>query len=678
MRFKVYKKIVNTYENEGLAVAFKKIKRFLVHNIWVRKYFWNMKYFLSSTVHSLSKLSVVVDFNSRDEVTEWARINIYDGNYSAEDSLSLKIANNNNHLFPCARLKGEIIGFVKVGFNKVYIKNFKKSFTFDQRIAFVYEMYIDPKYRNHGVNSCLQSEIMIHLKNEGFQIVANHVRSNNAAALHVVNKCGFQKIGTSWQFRFFGLNIFNSAPHQLTNFKKSEDLYSIICKNAVRFYETVLRQRKTFSYLKDLKQSQWISRDKTKVIQLNRLQSLLKHAYQNVPYYKQKFDELKMLPEDIKDFNDFSRFPILTKEDIRRNHDKLTAVNYSKNDILRTATGGSSGIPLQLKLDHDNYERRWAAVRRVYEWADYILDGDKAVYIWGGSVGKINYFKEFKHHADDWLRRHKTYNTFHFNKNVMDGCIKEINHFKPKIIIGYTTPVYNFARHISESSKTIWSPRSVIIAAEKLYSHQRALIEKVFLCPVYETYGCREVTSIAGECEKRKGMHINMENIYLEVLKDNMPANSDEVGEIVLTDLTNYCMPLIRYKNEDLGAISDRTCDCGRGLQLLEKVDGRILDMIQTSDGKLVAGEFFPHLFKDFEEIEKFQIIQNDLHSLTIKIVKNNSYPTKSMELLKKEVIRVLGTGVNVDFQFVNDISLTKSGKHRVVMSKIPITITNS
>ena len=448
-------------------------------------------------------------------------------------------------------------------------------------------------------------------------------------------------------------------------------MYAKIYQNILfPFYETILRWRKTLLYLKELEKSQWLSEKQLRKIQLEKLKALLKHAYENVPYYKEIFERLGLQPKDIENFEDFRKFPLLTKQDIRNNQEKLTANNYSKKKVFNTATGGSTGVPLQLKLDHNNYEWRQAAAKRVYGWAG-CKDGEKTVFIWGGSVGKVSRIKKLKHSIDEWLKRHKIYNTFYFTKDVMTKCIKEINCYKPKFIIGYTMPLYNFAKFIKENDRKVWSPHSIIVAAEKLFSYQRKLIEEIFGCPVFETYGCREVTSIAGECEEHNGMHINMENIYLEVIKDDKPAEAGEPGEMLITDLTNYCMPLIGYKNEDLGGISNRSCKCGRGLKLLERIEGRLLDTVKTIDGKIVPGEFFPHLMKEFEEIDKFQIVQESLDKLVIKIVKKKNFSNNRLEYIKREVSKVMGNKITTEFNFVNELPLTPSGKFRVVVSQI-------
>ncbi len=311
-------------------------------------------------------------------------------------------------------------------------------------------------------------------------------------------------------------------------------------------------------------------------------------------------------------------------------------------------------------------------VRRVYGWTGYDY-GKKTVFIWGAAVVRQPFFKKTKHDLDEWLKGRKIYNTFYFNSETMAKYLNQINRYKPQYIVAYVTPLYNFARFIKENKKEIEKPVAIITAAEKLFDTQRKLLEEVFQCPVFETYGCREVTSIAGECKEHNGMHINMETIYLEIVRGYEEAQVGQSGEIVITDLSNYAMPFIRYKNEDIGSLSDRQCQCGRGLSLLEKVEGRVLDTIKTEDGRLIPGEFFIYWFMRFDGIERFQIVQEDLYHLHIKIVQHKKFPLERLEYLKKVICDIMGNKINIHFDLVEEIPLTQSGKFRVVISKVPI-----
>ena len=163
-----------------------------------------------------------------------------------------------------------------------------------------------------------------------------------------------------------------------------------------------------------------------------------------------------------------------------------------------------------------------------------------------------------------------------------------------------------------------------------------------------------------------------MENVLVEVVKeDGTLAAEGEMGELLITDLHNFGMPFIRYKIGDMAIASKRQCLCGRGLKMLEDVIGRSLDMIKTPDGKFVPGEFFPHLMKEFIGVQQFQVIQEKLDSLVIKIVKNDSFKESDFTFMKEQIHKVVGPKVNIEFQFVSEILLTPTGKHRVTISNL-------
>lgn len=441
------------------------------------------------------------------------------------------------------------------------------------------------------------------------------------------------------------------------------------------FYESFLRRRKTLAYLRELKKSQWFPPEAIKKIQWRRLNKLLTYAYENVPYYREKLEAVGLHPRDINRYEDFQRIPLLTKDDIRNNQKKLLSREYRNKKNYKTRTSGSTGMPMELNLDHDTYEKRQAAVKRTYGWAGY-CDGEKATFVWS-DVGQDHFIKKVKHYFDEFLKNHRLYRTSNFNGKFLPRYISGINSFKPKFIVSYTSALYFLSQFIEAKNMKIWSPEAIIVAAEKLFTYQRILIKKVFKCPVFETYGCGEVMSIAGECEMHNGMHVNSEMIYLETLKNKQPAQPFEIGEIVVTDLNNYCMPLIRYRNEDIGTLSNEKCGCGRGLPLLQSIEGRVLDTVQTADGRVIVGETFTRLLKQFDEIHRYQVIQEDLENVQIRIVKLKEFSDRKLDYMKKEILKIMGVNIKIDLQFVKDIDLSKTGKFRVVVSKVPINFKN-
>lgn len=312
---------------------------------------------------------------------------------------------------------------------------------------------------------------------------------------------------------------------------------------------------------------------------------------------------------------------------------------------------------------------------RGYGWAG-CQEGDKVAYLWSVPVGEYSIFNKLKDNIYHRILRQKYFNVFDLTPENMENYYWKMRRYKPRHIVSYALQMYYFARFINENGMEPFPLESIILGAEAIIPYQKKFIESVFNCPVFETYGCREFMLIASECEKHRGMHISAENLYVEIIKDGQMAEPGEVGEVVITDLHNYGMPFIRYKNGDLAMMSNSKCPCGRGLPLIERVEGRLLDVVRTPDGKILTGVFFPHLMKEFKEVDRFQVIQESLNKLLIKIVPNRKYAQIPLKQIYKEVRKVMGQAIDLEIQLVDEIPLSPFGKFRVVISNINKAIT--
>lgn len=448
-------------------------------------------------------------------------------------------------------------------------------------------------------------------------------------------------------------------------------MYSKIYKNILfPLHEIVIKRRNIIKYRRFLDKSQWWPREKLLEFQWIELQKLLKHAREQVPYWEEIFKDRKIDKVGKITYSDFQKLPIITKAEIRNNKELMRAQNYFAR-TRKKSTGGSTGVPLEFEYTPNSYDWRVAASNRGYCWAG-CEDGIKQAYIWGVPIERVSRLKKIKQNLHHKILRQKYFNCFEFDKNKMTEVLRCLNKYKPEVIIGYTNPLYNFVRFISQKGDIKFRPKAIISAAEKLYDFQREEMEAIFGCQVFNTYGSREFMLIASECEQHKGLHIAVENLFVEIIKeDGTLAKPGEMGEVIVTDLHNYGMPFIRYKIGDMAIATDRMCPCGRELPLLEDVAGRSLDIIKTPDGKFVPGEFFPHLMKEFNEIKQFQVIQEAVDRLNIKIVKQKEFSNYRLNFMKNEILKILGNKILVQFDFVADIPLTKTGKHRVTISKL-------
>lgn len=436
------------------------------------------------------------------------------------------------------------------------------------------------------------------------------------------------------------------------------------------FFDGVVKRRQTVAHWRRAEESQWWSREQLEEFQLSSLRQLLTHAATTCPYFGELWTAQGLEINSLQTIADFQRWPLMTRETIRQNRLRMrTTANVQR---MSKATGGSSGEPLQFDLDSGSNDRRTALMWRGYSWAG-AAPGTRQLYVWGTATGKIPVWKRWKKELHLRFDNHLVLSCFEFTPTKMRQHFERMNQYRADVIVAYTTPLYEFARYIDGEGLKPVSPKSIIVGAEKLHAFQRELIERVFQAPVFETYGSREFMLIGAECEKHSGLHLSLENLLVEVLDDNgHPTPRGEEGNVVVTDLFNYGMPFIRYVNGDRAVAGFDQCSCGRGLPLLKQVVGRQLDTLDTPDGRKIPGEFFPHLIKDFPAIRRFQVVQETVEQITLKlVVDGGNLAPIDRETLLGEIRKCTGTTVDVRLQVVDDIPLTKAGKLKVVVHAV-------
>jgi phenylacetate-CoA ligase len=436
-------------------------------------------------------------------------------------------------------------------------------------------------------------------------------------------------------------------------------------------WESGLRRRHTLAYLADYQRDQWLAPEQIAALQWQRLKRLLEHCEQKVPYYRQRWREAGVAVADIRNLDDYAQLPVLTKADIRQHFDALQAEGWHDR-VLTKATGGSTGDPLRFGYTRESYERRTAVMWRGYDWAGSRM-GRRTLFVWGGAVGTPNRVQQFKDRVYNAAFARRVLNSFGMTEANMAGYADAIDDYRPQVIVGYVGPLVRLAQWLLDTGRRVAAPRSVIGAAESLHEFQREIIERAFGCPAYNTYGCREFMLIASECERREGLHVNADHLVVE-LQRHPGAPVTEPGEVVITDLFNYGMPFVRYLNGDVATASDHVCSCGRGLPLLQRVDGRLLDAIRTPAGHLLPGEFFPHMLKDVPGLVRFQVVQRRLDQLELSLVRGPGFDEASLAYIRRELAKVVGDSLQLNVHFVDDIPLTPSGKWRVCISELPAT----
>jgi len=443
------------------------------------------------------------------------------------------------------------------------------------------------------------------------------------------------------------------------------------------FYEGVLRRRKTLKYLAELERTQWLSPDEIRSRQWKALKRMLAHAYKESPFHRKAFGEAGVIPDDVRTWDDFHRVPFLEKRHLQENQDELIARSYRDKPLITSHSGGSTGQPVEFKFHRDHYDRRVAAWMRADRWAGWELGECQAV-LWlgvGSGVGKRKRFDVWKERLHWATMRWKVLTITTLSRETVPAYCEALHRYKPRNMYGLAGGVYAFAVLAEELGLEPPRMRGIILGAEKVFPHQKEKIAKVFRTPVFERYGCQEVCNIGEECDRHDGMHINADGLVVEVVNEHgLPATPGEAGEIVITSLDNFAMPFIRYRMGDMGILSDKVCDCGRGLPLISEILGRTLDTIATPEGVFCSGVMMPHFMKEFTCIKEFQFIQDRIDHLKVRLVPTSEWNADVRSYMEKELRRYVGPTMQIEFEESELLERTPSGKYRMVISKVPVT----
>ena len=435
-------------------------------------------------------------------------------------------------------------------------------------------------------------------------------------------------------------------------------------------YETI-RGRNTLQCLREYEASQWLSPAQLAELQWRKLTALIGHCWEQVPYYRQRWQEIGFEPGDLKSMEDYARLPVLTKADIRTHFDQLKARSLQQQ-LLYKATGGSTGEPLHFGYTRESYERRTAVMWRGYGWTGATL-GRRALYLWGGAVGNQGRAAEFKERLYHAAFHRRMLNCFLMREDNMSAYADAIEAYRPEVIVAYVDPVFRLSRWLLSQGRSIHGVGVVLGAAEALHDFQKPIIEAAFPgSKAYNTYGCREFMLIACETDDRDGMLVNADHLVVELVNASPGGDGCETGDLAITDLHNLGMPFIRYVNGDVATRKGPWRSAGsRGLPRLERIEGRRLDAIRTTDGNVLPGEFFPHMLKDVAGVRRFQVVQDSLDHFTLNIVPGAEFGADQEAYVRREIIKVLGSDASLALRRVDDIALTASGKFRVTVSRL-------
>jgi phenylacetate-CoA ligase len=332
-------------------------------------------------------------------------------------------------------------------------------------------------------------------------------------------------------------------------------------------------------------------------------------------------------------------------------------------------TGGSTGQAVTIAKNADALARERAATWRAYEWAGVNI-GDVQARFWGTPLsrrGKLFY------RTVDYISNRVRLSAFNLTASALDEYYHKLKRLRPAYLYGYVSMIVDFARHIEANKyEPIPNLKSIITTSEILDTTSRNLIESAFKVRVFNEYGCGEVGSIAHECEYGS-MHIMAENLIIETDFSGSPG--DKSGKILVTDLHNTAMPLIRYDLGDYATLTNKPCACGRGLPVISKIHGRAYDIVIDPSERRHHPEILMYIFESLKAenapIQQFQVTQTDIDLLNITIVPGDGYGNHTEKDIRNRIAHDIHPGFRINFLCSESIQREKSGKLRIIKSEL-------
>lgn len=420
--------------------------------------------------------------------------------------------------------------------------------------------------------------------------------------------------------------------------------------------------------LRELRQSQYMTSDELWARANSRLQRLVIHAATTCPIYRERFEAVGVDPQRVRSIEDLQSLPILTKDDVRGRTDDIISSRFERGQLVQARTGGSTGVSLEVYCDEPCRQRRNAAALRSDEWSGWRL-GEPLGAVWGNPPVADSFKKRVRRHFKD---RVVYLDTMKLTPAAVRRFVEEWHGLRAGLLFGHAHSLFLLAEEVMRQGLEL-QPTGVVATSMMLLAPERRVIEEAFRKPVTNRYGCEEVSLIACECEEHSGLHLNLDHNIVELLRpDGTPCSPGEDGRIVVTELINYGMPMLRYEVGDWGVPGDRECPCGRGLPLMETLTGRTADFLVALDGSRVAGiSLIERTLTEIPGIRQMQLIQNRRDTVQVNLVRDEYFDYESENRLAICLKEALGVEIQVNVLPVEVIVQDANGKYRFSICRV-------
>lgn len=438
-------------------------------------------------------------------------------------------------------------------------------------------------------------------------------------------------------------------------------LKSKILKNAILPAGDVLFRQGMMKRLRFLEKSQYWNRQQIFNYQSQKLQCLLQTAFGEVPFYHELFLRQGIIPNDILSPADLTKLPVVSKNMLSYSG-AIDKTRKTGQRIYESRTSGSTGKNFVVFEDSETAGQYRASFLLAQQWSGWQI-GDPHL-----QTG-MTLTRSFDRRLKDALLGCNYVSAYQLDDVHLDAILGIIDYKQLQFIWGYPGSIYHLAKRANEMG---WNRplKAVSTWGDSLYPAYRTVIENTFKCKVYDTYGCAEGFQVAAQCEYGS-YHIHALDVIVEYLDDlHQPVMEDEVGNLVITRLHPGPMPLIRYQVGDLGvSAASQTCACGREFPLMKSIQGRDADVVLTPSGNRLIVHYFTGILEHFTEIDSFQIEQDNLDHILVRILPNKEISSVMIDSIIQALKEKGANDLKIELKLVESIQLSPTGKHKFVIN---------
>jgi len=413
------------------------------------------------------------------------------------------------------------------------------------------------------------------------------------------------------------------------------------------------------------------SRERSDAFRAKRLRRLIRHAYDNVPFYRRHFDRHGLHPDQVHSLADLERIPLTSKQDLQAQpvNDTLAAGQKPESLITRW-TEGSTGTPFTIRRTLFEELLLNAFRLRTFRWGGMRLR-DRRLFVTDSLdqptspdqtrswlLGLLNRRGFLSHHVVN-------------SATPLAQMAEVLRRYEPDIVGGYPSALAELAEHLSQHHSGLKPPRFVGSGGEVLTPDLREQITKGFGASVYDTYGANEINLIAYECPQTGEMHVMDDAVIVEVLNEGRPVAEGERGEVVVTALHSFAMPFIRYRLEDSVVKGTSACGCGKPFSTIRAILGRTCEYFPLPDGRELHPYDLINAIWGESWVRRVQIVQERRDRIVVRLVPSNEPSETTLAGLREKLQEQTGTGVEVVISLQSEIPSAPAGKSRVYVSLV-------